>query len=75
MNPNASQTMQDCGRNSSNATLQANQVFSIRYHVGTTYTQGEYFQFNNGGGSAISYPIDVSLSLSPGDFAPADADY
>jgi hypothetical protein len=74
INPDPSQNIVTCGSNAANATMAPNQVFSIRYHVGATYTQGQYFQFNSGGGSGISYPIDVSLSLAPGNFSTADAD-
>ncbi|MFZ1654846.1 MAG: fibronectin type III domain-containing protein, partial [Candidatus Moraniibacteriota bacterium] len=74
LNPDPSQTIVSCGQNSSGAAMASGDVVSVRYRVGASYTQGQYFSFNSGGGSGISYPIDVSLSLSPGDFSPTDAD-
>lgn len=74
LNPDPNQTIQACGANASGASMTAGSIVSVRYRVGASYTQGQYYQFNSGGGSGISYPIDISLSLTPGDFSTPDTD-
>lgn len=78
---NTGEAIATCGQKYSYAipgggsiTMALGNVVSVRYNVGATYTQGEYFQLNSGGGSGISYPIEATLTVNPGDFAPADAD-